>query len=135
MWRNILTSLILAGLAWLAMASAGCSANAMLSKDQFQSAAWSNSRIIEEYELAHNLIADGKYHEAQEKLAPLLAEFERTGDEVHASESIFWVGYCYEKLHRTKQAGDEYRKVIRKYPHSRAAAQAKDSLSRLPGSA
>lgn len=106
----------------------GCSSAGV----SFQANAWSNSKIVAEYDAALSMIADGKYKAALEKLSPLFAEFERSDDEVHASESIFWIGYCQEKLSNYKQAAVEYRKVMLRYPQSSAAGQAKERLARLP---
>lgn len=71
------------------------------------------------------------YDDAIKKLAPLLKLFESAGDSMHASECLFWLGFCYEKTKRLPEAVVFYQKILRNYPRTRAAEQAQERLSRM----
>ncbi len=71
------------------------------------------------------------YDDAIKKLAPLLKIFENANDTAHASECLFWLGFCYEKTKRAPEATVFYQRVIRNYPQTRSAEQAQERLSRM----
>ena len=76
-------------------------------------------------------VANLKYDQAGKKFASLLQVFENAGDKQRASETMFWMGYCYEKTSRKEQAVVFYEQLIRKYPKNPASLQAQDRLAVL----
>ena len=59
------------------------------------------------------------------------AGYETAQEPRHASESIFWLGYCKEKTGNPGEAARCYRRVMEKYPQSEAAKLAQDRLDGL----
>ncbi len=74
--------------------------------------------------LAEDLISELKYPEAEELLLPLPGKFGDRNDVSNASQTIFWLGYCAEKLMRKSDAINNYDRVIREYPKTTAAVLA-----------
>jgi len=66
-----------------------------------------------------------RYEEASKKLAALLPRFEAAREDSLAAQTLFWLAYCYEKTGRKDDAVVFYDQIIRKYPETRMAEQAK----------
>jgi TolA-binding protein len=77
------------------------------------------------FRAAKDLIMELRYAEAERLLEDLVKKFERAGRFDYASKSLFWFGYCAEKLSRMPDALFRYDGVIEKYPDTRAAEQAR----------
>jgi len=78
------------------------------------------------------LVAELKYAEAQERFARVAEWYQATGDDVRASETLFWQGFCYEKTAQAGAARRMYRFLLARYPSTAAARLAVRRLSRLP---
>jgi TolA-binding protein len=77
------------------------------------------------------LITAGRYDEAAAKLAPLAAQYERSGQADSAAKALFWQGYCYEKMGRLEDALRLYIRVTKTYPETAAARQASERMELL----
>jgi TolA-binding protein len=77
------------------------------------------------------LVADLRYREAQEKLAPLPRLFEAARDRDRAAQATFWLGYCLEKQGDPAGAARFYTAVTDQYASTPAAQQAAARLSQL----
>ena len=73
---------------------------------------------------AEALIDELKYPQAEEILREIVDRFINAGDVPHASRSLFWLGFCAEKLSRSSEAIEKYDLVEACYPGTPAAAQA-----------
>jgi hypothetical protein len=82
-------------------------------------------------EAAIEMIFDSKYADAAKLLEQLVAGYEAANEPRHASESVFWLGYCREKSGNPGEAAKHYRHVMEKYPQSEAARKAQDRLDGL----
>ena len=82
-------------------------------------------------EAAIEMIFDSKYAEAAKLLEQLVAGYEAAKEPRHASESVFWLGYCKEKSGNPGEAAKHYRHVMDKYPQTEAARKAQDRLDGL----
>ncbi len=80
---------------------------------------------IAELDAAVALVMDLQYDEARPRLADLVDRFDAVGDREHAAEALFWLSYCYEKTGNLDQAGVFYGEVVRRYPETPAAEQAR----------
>jgi TolA-binding protein len=63
-----------------------------------------------------------------ERVSPL---FDQAGDGTHAAESLFWLGFCREKLQYEDMARETYVDVIERYPLSKPAKYAKTRLDAM----
>lgn len=72
-----------------------------------------------------------RYARAEALLMPLPKRFVQLGDDVHAAESLFWLGYCAEKLSRTEEAARRYVDVLSRYIHTPSARMARERLEQL----
>ena len=77
------------------------------------------------------LVAELRYDQAAAKLLPVIEALDAAGDENRAAEATFWVAYCHEKQGENDMAVVFYDRVVRDYPLTSAARQAKERLSRL----
>ncbi len=77
------------------------------------------------------LALEGRYEEARSRFAVLAERAEAAGDAEHASESLFWQGYCLEKGGRPEEARPLYERVLRDHPGTPAARQAGQRLELL----
>ena len=93
-------------------------------------AAGYGTQAIAEFDEAVAMVARLEYAPAAAKFQALLPVFQRAGDADRAAESLFWIGYCYEKLDQAGLAAQFYRQVLQDYPRTPAASQA---AARLPG--
>jgi hypothetical protein len=66
-----------------------------------------------------------RFEDASKRLASLLPRFEAAGENALAAQTLFWLAYCYEKTGRKDDAAVFYDQIIRKYPETRVAEQAK----------
>jgi len=80
---------------------------------------------IAQFRRAEELIGELKYPLAEEILTKLADKFRKAGDVPRASKSLFWMGFCAEKLFRSDQAIARYDKVIDLYPGTAAAEQSR----------
>ena len=78
------------------------------------------------------LVAELKYAEAERRFARVAEWFQATGDDVRASETLFWQGFCREKLGRGDEAWQTYQLLMARYPRTAAARQAAERMRRLP---
>jgi tetratricopeptide (TPR) repeat protein len=101
------------------------------SRLSYESVTLLGSKNVAGLDEAVAMVSQLRYGEAAEKFTMLAGRFETAGDQRRAAESTFWLGYCYEKLGRTKDAGDCYQKVLGKYPATPAAARAADRVGNL----
>lgn len=117
------------GVLLLAAVAAGCSnmpwqASARKEPVSDQDAAAVDDDDKAQYRLAVDLVMDLRYAEAEEMLTGLVERFAEGGADDYAAGSLFWYGYCAEKLGRTGDALGRYDRVLDRYPGTRAAEQA-----------
>jgi len=62
-----------------------------------------------------------RYDSAAKQFAKLISVFEEAQDVEHASDSMFWLAFCYEKTNRKEQAVIFYEHLQKKYPDTKAA--------------
>jgi TolA-binding protein len=77
------------------------------------------------------LAVEGRYDEAAAQFSALMQRYDAAGDRARLAESLFWLGYCREKLGRPDEARDLYERVVRDHPAGPAARQAAERLGRL----
>jgi hypothetical protein len=116
---------------WLVIAAvlAGCAAKYELAVPRQVGA--EDAAALEE---AVVMVAELRYAEAAAKLLSLSRRFESLSDNKRTAESLFWLGYCHEKLDRTGEAARLYGRVVNEYSRQPAAGQAAQRLSRIPES-
>lgn len=90
-----------------------------------------NTSVIGTFNQSVTLAAQGKYDEASAGFLQSLSGFENAGDADHVAETIFWLGFCDEKLSRPDRAARYYGQVLQRYPQSPSARQASIRLNRL----
>lgn len=73
---------------------------------------------------AIELVAQGKYAQAQQNLELLAGGYETANEPRHASEAFFWLGFCKEKIGSKPEATKLYRLLMDKYPQTEAARMA-----------
>jgi len=78
------------------------------------------------------LVAELKYAQAEERFSRVVGWYRATGDEARASETLFWQGYCREKLGQMGAARQTYQLLVALYPGTPAARQADERMRRLP---
>jgi hypothetical protein len=88
-----------------------------------------NEMIV--YREALALIDKLEYALAAPKLQQVTGQFESAGDTAHAAESMFWLGFCREKLHRDDQARQTYVTVIERFSESKPAEYAQQRLDAM----
>ena len=72
-----------------------------------------------------------RYEEASVKLAAIYPRFEAAGATGEAAETMFWLAYCHENSGRKDYAAEFYDKIVRDYPQTRAAEEAKLRRARI----
>jgi len=122
-WARLTTCLILAS------AAAGCAAEYDIAHEGPAQAPGPDAVALEE---AVATIAQSHYAEAAAQLMSLSVRLQTQRDNRRAAESLFWLGYCYEKLGRTGEAAQAYGRVMREYPEQPASHQAEQRLSQMP---
>ena len=107
--------------------SDGSASNAGLVASEKEDAEYTDGAMVSKagFTQALSLIAASKYAEAERSMQALLTPSRRGGSKNQAAEILFWVGYCLEKQGKLTQAEVYYRKVLKQYPSSKAAGQAK----------
>ena len=88
-------------------------------------------RVLADFHEALGLAQRLQFGDAEAKLSHLLPIFQTAGDETHAAEAMFWLGYCNEKQGRPDRASTYYQRVRSEHPDSRAAAAAGQRLAIL----
>ena len=83
------------------------------------------------YREALTLIDELKYADAAAKLEQVSGQFEAAGDIPHSAESMFWLGFCREKLHRDDLARQTYVTVIQRFAGSKPAEYAQLRLDAM----
>jgi len=124
MWARLTPMLVAA-----AVGMAGCAAQMDM---QTQPIARVSAIDAGELEELIGLIAEGRYEEASSQIPSLAARFESRQERPRAAESLFWLGYCYEKLDRPAEAAQIYGRVLKDYPQEPAARQAAQRLALIP---
>lgn len=84
---------------------------------------------VDEFNQAVALVGRLQYRQATVKFKRVLVRFEAGRDAASAAETIFWLGYCYEKRDRLAEADAAYRKLLQEYPDTPAAKQARRRLA------
>ena len=92
-----------------------------------------SARARPNYDAAVALTAERKYGDAAAKFVQLLPIFETEENHPRAADTLFWLGYCSEKLSRSNEARQYYRRVLKEYPQTPAARTAELRLSLLEG--
>jgi tetratricopeptide (TPR) repeat protein len=78
------------------------------------------------------LVSQLRYAEAQQRFQRVLRWYQTLGDDPMAAETLFWLGFCNEKLGRTAQAWEFYDRLLKTYPTAPAAAHATRRRAALP---
>ena len=89
--------------------------------------------LMEAYRQALDMVDKLEYAQAEPKLEQVSGQFEAAGDMQHTAESLFWLGFCREKLHRDDQAREIYVTVIERFPGSKPAKYARTRLDAMNG--
>ena len=83
------------------------------------------------YRQALALIDKLEYAPAATHLERAFTQFDAAGDLPHAAASMFWLGFCREKLHRDDMARETYVTVIQRFPGSKPAEYARVRLDTM----
>ncbi len=115
-----------------ALATAGCSAvpEAIFTR---YGPTRTSERDRADFERARRLVTELHYEEAAGKFASLAERFALTGDSDRSAQSMFWAGYCYEKLDRLALAEEYYHRLLRRHPQTQSAQRAGQRLAHLAG--
>ena len=83
------------------------------------------------YRDALKLVDKLEYAPAEIKLQTVSAQFDSAGDLDHTAESMFWLGFCREKLAQDDLARQTYVNVIQRFPQSKPAKHAQERLDAM----
>ena len=83
------------------------------------------------YREALALVDKLEYDPAEVKLEKVSAQFDAAGDPTHTAESMFWLGFCREKLHRDDQARQTYVTIIERFAGTKPARYARNRLDAM----
>jgi TolA-binding protein len=86
---------------------------------------------VEAFESALTQVTALQYEPARETLKPLVARFAAAGLDRYASESLFWLGFCSERLKDPAKAKEYYMRAVYGYPDTPASRQARARLKSL----
>ena len=75
-----------------------------------------------------------RYQDAIAQFSRVLPSFETAGLRQRCGETLFWLGYCNEKLDRRQEAAAFYKRLLQKYPRVRAARLGGQRLTALQAS-
>ncbi|MCP4374980.1 MAG: hypothetical protein GY794_02190 [bacterium] len=103
-------------------------------KEQTQPVQRSVAGVMILYREAMAMVDRLEYAEATVKLKQVVDLFETAQDIPHTSESMFWLGFCREKLHYDDLAKQTYIMVIQRFGKSKPAQYARqrlDAMNRL----
>lgn len=132
MSRKTATSLVLISAAVLI---AGCSSNmgGVFDRPQphMQKVPRSTVGAMSAYQEAIKLVEKLEYALAEPKLQYASAQFEAAGDDEHTAKSLFWLGFCREKLGQDDQARQAYVTVIQRFAGTKSAQSAKERLDAM----
>ena len=87
------------------------------------------------FNVALGLISSGKYAEAERDLRVIHESATPASSADILAETVFWLGYCLEKQGNNEQAVIAYAEVLKKYPNTPSAQQAKLRLTQIKVSA
>ena len=87
--------------------------------------------VMAVYREALTLIDKLEYAQAAAKLEPVSEQFQAAGDIPHSAESLFWLGFCREKLHEDDQARQTYVTVIQNFAQTKPAEYARRRLDAM----
>ena len=118
--------IVLAGL----LTAAGCApAGSVGPVEPYRAVSPVTSQDVDEFHQALALVSQLQYRQATVKFKRVLGRFEAGRDATRAAETMFWMGYCYEKQDRLAEADAAYGKLLQKYPATPAAEQARRRLA------
>ena len=83
------------------------------------------------YREAIKLIDGLEHAPAAIKLQQASDQFDVAGDDAHTAESMFWLGFCREKLGQDDPARQAYVNVIQRFPESKSAKSAQQRLDTM----
>jgi len=83
------------------------------------------------YREALTLIDKLEYDAAAAKLEQVSGQFEAAGDIPYTAKSMFWLGFCREKLHRDDLARQTYVTVIQRFAETTPAEYARLRLDAM----
>ncbi|MBS3820762.1 MAG: tetratricopeptide repeat protein [Planctomycetes bacterium] len=86
---------------------------------------------VEAFESALTQVTALQYEPARETLKPLVARFAAADLDRYASESLFWLGFCSERLKDPAKAKEYYMRAVYGYPDTPASRQARVRLKSL----
>jgi TolA-binding protein len=84
---------------------------------------------------AYRLMVKGQFAQAEAKLVALVQQTEDAGASDGLDEMLFWLAHCREQQGRSAEAAQTYRVMLRRFPSSSFAADAReraDALSPRP---
>ena len=90
-----------------------------------------DARHVAEFDRAVALTAELRYKEAAEEFERLVPVFEDAEDHKHATESMFWLGYCYEKQGMKAEAAALYGRLAAEQGRAPAGVRAAERLRAL----
>jgi TolA-binding protein len=73
----------------------------------------------------------GRFAEAEAALAGLIGQAENAGAAEGTDELLFWLAHCREQQGRRKEAAATYRAMLKRYPQSPFAADARERAEAL----
>ncbi|MFP4105208.1 MAG: tetratricopeptide repeat protein [Phycisphaerae bacterium] len=80
---------------------------------------------IEYFNHAVELTSKREYVRAAEAFADLLQRFQKTQNRQYLPQTLFWLGFTYEKLGKEQQARAAYLRLLEEFPESEAAGHAR----------
>ena len=86
---------------------------------------------VKAFEAAVDLVTGLQYEQAAAQLKPLVERFAVAGLDRYAGESLFWLGYCSERMKDPAKAKAYYMRAVYGYPATPAARQARARLESL----
>ena len=90
--------------------------------------------LLDDYIHAMDMIDEARFAEALTELTEIEPLLAGVGDRPRAASSLFWRGFCEEKLTRPNQAAARYRAVLDIYSDTKAADLARHRLAALNAS-
>ena len=90
-------------------------------------------QAVRVFEDALALVTDLQYEQASAKFLSVVDPLDEAGDQRRASEAVFWLAYCREKLRYFDSASKLYQRLVEKYPKTVAAERGKQRLAALKG--
>ncbi len=116
------------------IAGCGMPSDYLFTKNQAPPVPRSVAGVMIHYREAMAMVDRLEYAKAAVKLKQVVDLFETAQDIPHTSESMFWLGFCREKLHYDDLAKQTYIMVIQRFGESKSAQYARqrlDAMNRL----